>query len=151
MCEPVTILTGLAIASSVIGGVSASQQASSQRKALGGQRAVQAQEISAQNSLEAGERVKQARAERSRLQVAAGEAGVSGVSFNDQLFDSALQENLDLGALAKNQEFADRASEARYRSGRAGSQGPSALEIGLNTAVAGYSGYSAGLQIKKGK
>lgn len=148
MCEPTTILMGLSIATAAAGAVAQADTAKQRQRSVNEQADARAEEINAQKTIEAGERVKQARAERARLRVAAGEAGIGGVSFEDQLFDSFLQEDLDLGNLAKDKEFQLRATEANRRSGLAQSQGPSALETGLNIAGAGYAGYSAGLQIK---
>ncbi|HUF73738.1 MAG TPA: hypothetical protein VMR74_12655 [Gammaproteobacteria bacterium] len=148
MCEPVSLSTALMVASSTAAVYGQYQQAGAQTDALALQRQHQQEEIQAQADERAGERVKQARAERARLRVAAGEAGVSGISFEDQLYDTYLQEDLDLGILAKDSRFADRASDARYRSGLAGVNRPSVLGAGLQIAGAGYAGHSQGLQIK---
>jgi hypothetical protein len=150
MCAPAALLA----ISAATTAVSYSQQqklASANRANAAEQRANQKEEIEAQRAARAGERVKQARAERARLRVAAGEAGIEGVSFEDQMFDIALQEDLDLGMLAKDAEFQQRASDARYRGILNQNAGPSALEMGLGIGTAAYSGYSAGLQIKNQK
>lgn len=153
MCEPVSISTGLMIALSAttaaVGYAGQKKTARDNRHSLQEQAAMQQEEIRAAQLVEQGERTKAARAERARMAVAAGEAGVSGVSVEDALFDSFLQEDLDLGLLAKDGEFALRASQARLNAGLRSSQGPSALEVGLGLASAGYQGYSAGLQIKQ--
>ena len=107
------------------------------------QRVQQGKEIQAQADTQAGERVKAARAERSRLMVAAGEAGVGGVSVGDQMFTTVLNQSEDVAAIGRDATNADLASDARYRSGLAGAQGPSALETGLSIASAGYTAWSS--------
>lgn len=149
MCEPVTLIsTGLAVASSAVGTIGAHSRAKAQRSALTQQRANQAEEIAAQADAQAGDRVKAARAERARIRVAAGEAGVGGNSVDAMMFDSFQQQDSDLAIIRKNEFFSQRGSEARYRSGMAAAQGPSALEAGLGIASAGFAGYQTGLQIK---
>lgn len=149
MCEPTTIMMGLGIASAVAGGVGQARVASNARSMARSQHAMQTEEINAQSAVQASERSKAARAERARFSVAAGEAGVSGVSVNDAMFDMFLQEDLDLGLLAKDKQFALRASDGRRDSIIASNRGPSGLELGLGIASAGYAGYSSGLQIKQ--
>ena len=147
MCEP-TLMTGLAIGSSAVSQVGQVVQANRTASALDTQRRAQAQEISAQAEGQLGERVKQARRERARLRVAAGEAGVGGGSVSAQLRDSFAQQNQDAATIARNARFADRASEARTESAFAQIDRPNLLTAGLQIATAGYSGYSQGLQLE---
>lgn len=137
MCAP-AIPLALTVASSAADLYAQDKAADKQTSALAEQRAAQREELRAKATTEAGERVKQARAERSRLRVAAGEAGITGQSFEAQLFDSYLQEDLDIGLLAKDSEFADRASHARYRSGLAGVSRPDYLAAGLQIATSAH-------------
>ena len=116
MCEPTTIL---AITSAVVGAVGTRRQAKGQMEALGEQREAQAEEIAGKAGKSMGERVKQGRAERSRLRVAAGEAGVTGQSFEAQMMDSSFQEDSDLASIDQNTGYEQRGSEARFQSGLA--------------------------------
>jgi hypothetical protein len=144
MCVPVAVVAALSIAQAAYQGYSQMQQASQQRKALGTARAAQAEEIAAQASTRAGARVQQARAERAKLTVAAGEAGISGTSVHDLLTTSGLQQAQDVALIQKNAAFQDRASQADYEYGLSRSAGPSALELGLGIGGAGLSGYESG-------
>lgn len=143
MCEPVTItMVALSVLSAASAQKSQADTAKRQRAALGVQRAQQAKEIQAQADTQAGERVKAARTERARLQVAAGEAGVGGVSVGDQMFNTVINQSQDVATIGRDATNGDLASYARYNSGMAGAQGPSALETGLAIADAGYSSYT---------
>jgi Fe-S cluster assembly iron-binding protein IscA len=144
-------MIALSVGSAAVAGYGANEQAKSNRALAEKSAKLRAEELHAKTSAEAGERVKQARAERARLRVAAGEAGVSGVSFEDQLYDSFLQEDFDLGALGRDSQFANRANQSNLESAYANNQGPSALELGLGIAAGGYSGYQSGLQIQDTK
>lgn len=135
MCE---VTTALAAVSTISGLYGADRNAAAQSRALTRQRHAQREEIAANTSARQGERVKQARAERSRLRVAAGEAGVAGQSFESQLFDSYLQEDLDLATLEQDGRFADRASEARFQSGLSTVNSPTFVDAGLQIAGSVY-------------
>lgn len=142
MCFPLLIPIAIAVVSAMAEKKSEADSAKRQQAALGVQRTQQAGEIQAQASTQAGERVKAARAERSRLAVAAGEAGVGGVSVGDQMFNTVINQSQDVATIGSEAAHADAASAARYQSGLAGAQGPTALETGLSIASAGYTAYS---------
>jgi len=152
MCEPVTIgaltiglseaMAGMAVASTVAGAVGARKQAKGQMASSATQRKAQGEEISGKAGRSMGERVKQGRAERSRLRVAAGESGVAGQSFEAQMMDSAFQEDEDLAMIGKNAGYEQRGSEARFQSSLAQVNNPSALETGLQIAGAGASAWN---------
>ena len=153
MCEPVTLTTGLSIASSAVGAVGAYQQARGQRAALEASARQRASEISDQQEVELGERVRAGRRERARLRVSAGEAGLAltSNSFEAQIADSFSQQGQDAGVI----RFQGRQSERALRSGvntRAASiQGDSPLALagaGLQIAGSGLSGYQQGLAIR---
>lgn len=148
MCEPVSVMTGLAVGSSILGLAGQSEQARTTRRFASASATNRQEEIDARASAQAGERVKQARAERARLRVAAGEAGIAGVSFEDALFNTYLQEDLDVGQIGQQQFYDTRANDLQLQGIIAGNQGPSALESGLTIAGAAFSGREAGLQIK---
>ncbi len=131
-------------------GIGAQQKsAATQMGALTNQREAQNEEIAGKAGREMGERVKQGRAERARLKVAAGEAGIAGNSFAANMMDVAFQQADDVSAIGKDADYAQRASEARYQSLLAGINSPGALENTLQIAKAGASGYASGLQIQK--
>jgi hypothetical protein len=148
MCEPTTIMAGLAVASTAMGVLGQNAAADAQLSGLETQRRNQAEELQTQADQNAGERVKQARRERARMRVAAGEAGAGGQSFEASLANSFGQQNHDLAAIARQSHFNDRASQASYASNVAGVNKPNALTAGLQIAGAGYGGYSQGLQME---
>ena len=127
------------------------QSTKAQFGSLAAQREAQNEEISGKAGRSMGERVKQGRAERARLRVAAGEAGVAGNSFDAAMMDAAFQQADDISAIGVDANYAQRASDARYRAGLASVRNPGMLETGLQIASAGASGYAAGLQIKGAK
>ena len=140
MCEPTTII---AITGVVVGAVAKRRQAKKQFAAAKEGREAQAEEIAAKSGAKAGERVKQGRAERARLRVAAGESGVAGQSFEAQMLDSAFQEDQDLASIDQNTDFEQRGSESRFQSVLASVDNPSALATGLQIAGAGLSAHAA--------
>ncbi len=150
MCEPVTmaIMFGAASAAQAYG---QRQVTKAQFGALATQRQAQNEEISGKAGREMGQRVKEGRAERSRLTVAGGEAGITGNSFAASLMDVAFQQDDDLGAIGQDARFAQRASEAKFQSALASVKNPGALETGLKIAVSAAGGYAAGLQIQGAK
>ena len=156
MCEPISLGTGLGIASSAAGAVGAYQQAQGQRAALEASARQRAAELSDQQEVELGERVRAGRRERARLRVAAGEAGLalSSGSFEAQIADSFSQQGQDAG----NIRFRGRQSERSLRTGvnaqAASIVGDSPLALagaGLQIAGSGLSGYQQGLSIRKAR
>lgn len=147
MCEPVTMAT-LAVTSAAIGEIGKRQAAEAQFGANAAQRSAQNEEIAASSSAKAGERVKQARAEQSRLLVAAGEAGVAGNSVSAVIGDAGAQADFDVATIGKNAEFQDRASEARFLSANASVDNPTFLSSALNIATAGVGGYATGKSLE---
>ena len=97
-----------------------------------------------------GGRAKQARRERARARVAAGEAGVAGQSFEAMLQNSLAQQNQDAAVIAKNSKMAGRAAQSTARAKTAGS-GVNPFAAAGSLASAGASGHSSGLQIKAAK
>lgn len=143
------LLAGLSIASTVASLGAQTIAANAQEDAITAQRRAQAEELQSRAETNLGERVKQARKERARLRVAAGEAGVGGASFEAAMRDSFAQQNQDAALIQKNLAFADRASASRARSAMASINKPNALTAGLQIAGAGYSGYYQGKQIER--
>lgn len=148
MCEPTTIaLVGLSVASSVTSLVGQQSQANAQADALGKQRKAQAEEQAAQAEENLGQRVREGRRARARMRVAAGEAGISGNSFEAQISNSLFQQDQDSALIAKNLAFADRASQARTESAFASLDTSTPLSAGLQIANAGASGYLQGAAV----
>ena len=147
MCDPVS-MSVLAIASAGAGAYSQHKAANAQVDAANEQAEAQAEEMTAQRDQQIGQRVEAARAERARMRVAAGEAGVSGASFEAQLRHSLGSVNQDVAVAKKQSSFNTRAINANLKSNTASTKGVNALSSGLQIASAGASGYSAGLDIK---
>ena len=147
MCDPVTMaaVMGTTKALQIYG---QRQATKAQFGALANQRRAQNEEIAGKAGREQGERIKQGRAERSRLRVAGGEAGIAGNSFAASLMDVAFQQNEDVSAIGQDARFAQRASEAQFKSGLASVKNPGFLENTLSIAAASAGGYATGLQIK---
>jgi len=150
MCEPTTIIMGV---SAVVGAVAANKNAKDQSKNMAAQAAAKGKQQTAAAGAKSGERTKQARAERSRLRVAAGESGVAGQSFEAQLMDSAFQEDSDLAMIENNLGNAGDANNAQTATAFSNVNNPSLLESGLQIAGAvntGHNAHTAALQIKEG-
>ena len=150
MCYPVA----MAIAASATKGLQIwgqRQATKAQFGALANQRDAQNEEIAGKAGRTMGERVKQGRAERARLRVAAGEAGVTGQSFEAQMMDASFQQDDDLAAIGKDTNYQQRASDARFKSAMASVSNPGFLENSLQIATASAGGYATGLQIKNAK
>lgn len=156
MCEPVTmaiaattatqaIMGGLAATSAAVGAYGARAAGQAQADAIGEQRQLQSDQIQDAAEVKIGERVKNARAERSRLRVSAGEAGVSGNSFASQLMDSAFQENEDITNISINTSNAQNASQATANAALTKTEQPSALATGLQIVS---SGVTAGISAR---
>ena len=147
MCDPVT----MSIAMGATKGLQIwgqRQATKAQFGALANQRDAQNEEISGKAGREMGQRVKEGRAERARMRVAGGEAGITGNSFAVSLMDASFQQSEDVAAIGKDTEYAQRASEARFQSSLASIKNPGMLENALQIATTGAGGYATGLQIK---
>lgn len=133
MCEPTTIIAMSALAVSAAGQV---MQANAQEDALQASAEAEAEETGARIQQEAGERVAQARRERARLAVAAGESGIAATSqsFEAQMAASFARQNRDLGLIQKNKYFAQRGIQTRADS--AASNIKSGLQIAGETGAA---------------
>ncbi len=145
MCEPVSLtIAALSVLSAGAQIHGTRETAKAQFAANAQQREAQNEEIAARASVQAGERVKEARAERSRIRVSAGEANIAGNSFMAMLSDSILQEDMDLGTIGLDARFQDRASEARFLSANASVNNPSLFQNVTKLGMAAVAGYSMG-------
>lgn len=133
MCEPITILT---IATAAIGAVGAKQQADAQEESIERQQEAQAEEAHASAQQAMGKRVAQARRERARLKVAAGEANIGGASFESQLMNSLFQEDFDLADINKQSQFTQRGINAGAEMAYSRVEQPNLALAGLQIAGA---------------
>ena len=150
MCYPM-IMMGVMAASKSLQIMGQRRATEAQFGALANQRDAQNEEIAGKAGRQMGERVKQGRAERARLRVAGGEAGITGNSFAASLMDAAFQQSDDLSAISKDTDYAQRASEAQFQSSLAGIKSPGRLENSLQIGAAAAKGYASGLQIASAK
>jgi len=124
-------MAGISAAAGVAGKIGAAKAGQAQADALGAQRQKQSDQIATAAGAKAGERTKAAQAERARLRVAAGEAGVAGQSFEAQLMDSAFQESHDVATISKDTELQQEASQARTDTALVSTMQPSPIASGL--------------------
>ncbi len=149
MCEPVTIMTTLAVASTAASIVSQVQSAKRQEAAIRDQLAVSTEEINDKSTAAVNDRQRAARREQARIKVAAGQAGLQlGGSIDMLLKDSLMQAGLDEERTNDNRasELSNVRSEANSMLSRV--ERPTLLGAGLQLASAGMSGYSAGTGLK---
>jgi len=144
VCTP-TILGVVSAVSSAVGYVSQREQAKAQQAALDEARRAQAEEIAAKRDYALGQRVAAARREAARRIVAAGEAGVGGVSAALDVMNVLGRYNIDAADIIKSAKFEDRASQLNYRSELARINKPTV--IGGALAVAG--GFAQGFETGK--
>lgn len=149
MCEPVTIMTTLAVASTAAGIVSQVQSAKRQEAAIREQLAFTEEEINAKASGEVNDRLREARREQARIKVAAGEAGLKlGGSIDLLLQDSLMQAGLANERTLGNRERELRAARQEANSMLSRVEKPTLLGAGLQLASAGMQGYAAGTSMQ---
>lgn len=134
MCEVTSIALAIQTAMSTYGEF---QQAGSQMSALHGSAQAQANEHKARLEQEAGERSRQARRERARMIVAAGESGVqlSSNSFESQLSNNFTREGRDLAIIKKNALASSNSINSQVASQAANIKSP--LQIVSGAAASG--------------
>lgn len=152
MCEPVSIMTALAVTSAAAGIVSQVKSAKAQEAAIREQLAENLEQNTDKAASEINERMREARREQGRIKVAAGEAGLQLTGSIDTLLrDSLMQSNLAETAIIDNR---DRANDGAYREAKSMMsqvESPTVLGAGLQLATAGMQGYSAGTSIASAK
>lgn len=149
MCEPVTIMTTLAVVSTAASIVSEVKAAKGQEAAIRDQLAVAETEISDKASAEINDRLREARREQGRIKVAAGEAGLRlGGSIDLLLQDSLMQAGLANERTIGNRDRELTAARAEANSMLSRVERPTLLGAGLRLASAGMSGYSSGTSLK---
>lgn len=137
MCSPIvpTIFGTVSALSSAAGFVAQREQAKAQQAALNEARKAQAEEIAAKRDLTLNQRVAAARREAARRIVAAGEAGVGGVSAALDVMNVLGRYNIDAADIIKSSKFEDRASQLNYQSELARTNKPTIIDGAL--AIAG--------------
>ena len=152
MCEPTTIMLGMAALSAVTTGVSMvgqRSQAKAQVRATNKANALQAEQISDQHGVELSERARAARRERGQARVLAGEAGINlgSGSFMAQLQGSAMNQYNDSGLILQNEKAQQGSRAAQANTLMSNILKPSgaemALTIGANAVQSGYQAHSA--------
>lgn len=149
MCEPVSALVALSVASTAASIVSEARAYKSQEAAIHQQLAQSEREINTKASAEVNERLREARREQGRVRVAAGEAGLRlsgsvGLLLQDSLMQAGLQNERILGN--RGRELTAVRSEANSMLSR--NQRPTLLGAGLRLASAGMQGYASGRSLK---
>lgn len=92
------------------------------------------EEVSDRATVEIGRRARENRAQRARLRVAAGEAGVSGGSFEAAIRNSLARQARDEELIKLDARRGRRANTARYNSATSYIDGPNLALAGLQIA-----------------
>lgn len=134
MCAPI-IAAGLAVAATAVSTIATNQAISAQNKQVQASNDLRKKEIDQATTQEINARLREMRREQSRIQVAAGEAGLntSGGSIDALLMDSAMQAQLANNTSLANRESRKLSADAEAQSAMQ-SQSTflgSALKIGL--------------------
>ena len=149
MCEPVTIMTTLAVASTAASIVGQVQSAKRQEAAIRDQLAVSVDEVNDKATAEVNDRQRAARREQARIKVAAGQAGLQlGGSIEMLLKDSLMQGGLAEERLNDNREAELRNVRTEANSMLSRVERPTMLGAGLQLGTAAMNGYSAGTSLK---
>jgi hypothetical protein len=162
MCvDPATAALALTIASSAVSHIGAQQSAKAQDSAIRQNAAINQERMAAQvkqtndaSREEMSERARQAMIERGRLQVIAGESGLSG--FDREINNTFYSESTDIATLESNRRNRIEQMNVEGRAGTASANNqlasvrrPSLLGTGLQIAAAGAN-YQAGQEKKRG-
>jgi len=112
----------------------------------------QADELQDKATLESNERLRAKRREDAQIRVAAGASGLNLASGSIEAFlqDSAMQTEMDLTTISKNNDSAQQERISQTKSRLSQIKMPTALGAGLQIAKAGYSGYQAGMKLTGG-
>lgn len=152
MCEPVTIMTTLAIASTAASLITEHKAAKTQNRAIAEAYTAQQKEITQTQTAEINERQRQARKEQGKIRVAAGQAGLQfGGSVQALLTDSAMQSSLFNERVSLNADTRRDAATREANSMYSKVEAPSILGAGLRLASAGANAFYSGqgLQIQR--
>jgi len=147
MCTPIAPLAIAAVAISAATAatsvVSQVQTAKAQGRAINAANLLRQQQIDEAASAQINDRLRASRRERSRIKVAAGEAGLSLDSGNVEtmLMDSYMQAELADDRSLANREAQRSASQAEAISAASNVAAPTLLGAGLQIGLAGASTY----------
>lgn len=149
MCDPVTTMIALTVASTAASIVSEVQSAKRQEGAIRDQLAVTQNEVNDKASAEVNDRLREARREQAKIKVAAGEAGLKlGGSIDLLLKDSMMQAGLSNERTLGNRDRELTAANAEANSMLSRVEKPTVLGAGLRLATAGMQGYASGTSLK---
>lgn len=142
MCEPTSIMYGLAAVSAAYGVYTTKENARKQSKALAVQAAAQRKQTYDAYSEKANVRMQQARAERSRLQAASAESGLTGVSVSDILNDTDMKAGTDIANMQAGYSDGIDTANSEYQSSLNRIQQPDYLGAALQVGGSGLSYYN---------
>lgn len=144
MCDPVTLAAvGIAAATTATSVVEQVHTAKAQAKAINATNVLRQQQIDQATTAQINDRLREARRERGRIDVAAGEAGLNLQSGNVEtmLMDTYQQAELSNDASLANREAQRNASQAQAESAMSNVASPTLLGAGLQIGLAGGSAY----------
>ena len=150
MCDPLTIGIGLAVATTAVSTIGQIQSANAANAAIKQQYAAKTKQIDQAASDEINQRLRQMRRDEARIQVAAGESGLSLGSGSVQalMSDAEMQAGLSNATSLANRE--SRKEAARADANAAMVSKPTALGAGLQIALSGLNAAQQGGAFKKG-
>jgi hypothetical protein len=142
MCDPLTVMAALTIASTAVSTVGQIQSGKAQAKAIDQQSETRAEEIADSAGHEMSERARAARRERASLRAAGSAAGINldtSGSFMASLNTATMNQYNDNGLISHNERTQQRARQAEAASAMSRVQIPSALEAALTIGGTAYS------------
>lgn len=142
MCGPVALAV-TSIVSTVLSTAMQAKQASDEQEAINKSADARAEQISDEKAQEGSELAREARRQRARIRVAAGESGlaIGSGSVEAALMDSLHNQDQNIGTVGANLGAALRGNESERQSSLARVSQPNYAAAGLQIAQAGYNGY----------
>jgi hypothetical protein len=128
---PLAISAYASIAASVASVAAATMSARAQSDALSKQAQQRSTEITPQASQQMGIRAQQARIDQGRAEVAGGESGLSGNSFEAQLSDVAQKASIDEGTITQNARYGQLSNTNDFNAAASRINRPNPLSSGL--------------------
>lgn len=149
MCEPVSIMIALSVATTAASIVGEVKAAKKQEAAIREQLAESITQVDDKAVGELNDRQRAARREQGRMKVAAGEAGLQlGGSIDLLLKDSLMQSGLSAERTTGNRENELKNVTAEANSALSRVETPTLLGAGLRLASAGAQGYASGTSMQ---
>jgi hypothetical protein len=139
---PLAIAAYASVAASVASVAAQTMSARAQSSALQAQANERSKEITAQASQQLGTRALQARVDQGRAEVAGGESGLAGQSYESSLNDISQRASIDKGTIETNAKFGQISNIQDENAAASRINRPNPLSSGLQIAgsVAGASG-----------